>query len=274
MFKGKTSLASTFVVASIAFHQFASANVMVSSPVLSDIQPAQTNCEWRVDEPTGRPFIVGCMEDSGWVSHFPGYDEPSPALNYTYTWNPEFSSNIFNPQMPTVTEETEDGNIWHFAIRTDDLDEDTHHYIDPDVAIGYIYSVDSGVTIDSVILPFIGDNHFTISVWDEVTEAFIGEYEAVSQMPFSFLDLGLDDVFQFQVTGIETDEELDPTDSTAFITGLVFGHTDGVEEFNVTQAPIIQTIGESNAASEVPVPATLALFGLGLVIMARRRKAA
>jgi uncharacterized protein (TIGR03382 family) len=119
-----------------------------------------------------------------------------------------------------------------------------------------------------------GADYILSTLWDEVTEAFIGEYEAVSQMPFSFLDLGLDDVFQFQVTGIETDEELDPTDSTAFITGLVFGHTDGVEEFNVTQAPIIQTIGESNAASEVPVPATLALFGLGLVIMARRRKAA
>ena len=142
------------------------------------------------------------------------------------------------------------------------------------MAIGYIYSVDSGVTFDSVMLPVIGDYYFTISVWNELSQAFEGEYEATSRILFSFLELGLDDVFQFQVTGIETDKELDPTDSTAFITGLVFGHTDGVDKFNVTQAPIIQTIGESNAASEVPVPATLALFGLGLVIMARRRNAA
>jgi hypothetical protein len=124
------------------------------------------------------------------------------------------------------------------------------------------------------MLPVIGDYYFTIGIWNELSQAFEGEYEATSRILFSFLELGLDDVFQFQVTGIETDEELAPTDSTAFITGLVFGHTDGVDEFNVTQAPIIQTIGESNEASEVPVPATLALFGLGLVIMARRRKAA
>jgi uncharacterized protein (TIGR03382 family) len=276
MFKGKASLAfSTVLLATSTFSNLASANLMIGSSNLDGTPLEVDNCEWRVDEPTGRPFIVGCMEDSGWVQYFPGHDQPRPALNYTYSWNPEFTlSNLSNPQMPSVTEETEDGNIWHFAVRTDDLSDDAHHYIDPDVAIGYIYSVDSGVTIDSVILPFIGDNHFTINVWDEVTEAFTGEYEAVSQMPFSFIDLGLDDVFKFQVVGIETDEELDPTDSTAFITGLVFGHTDGVDEFNVTQAPIIQTIGESNAASEVPVPATLALFGLGLVIMARRRKAA
>ena len=74
-----------------------------------------------------------------------------------------------------------------------------------------------------------------------------------------------DGVDRFRVLGIETSVGLNPASTTAFITGLPFN---GLGQFTGTQTPI--TV---NTDGTVPEPSGLALAGLGLAALLRRRRA-
>jgi hypothetical protein len=64
--------------------------------------------------------------------------------------------------------------------------------------------------------------------------------------------------------GIETDEMLDPTDSTAFVTGLRF-NSQGI--INMNQNAVTTFVADPSTS--VPGPQTLLLFMLGLTFMTR-----
>lgn len=188
-----------------------------------------------------------------------------------------------------VSDEATAGSTQLNALMPDEVDPETGGFsftfdkpedmifIDPEVAVGYVYEVTSEHEFASVLLPLIGDGEFLLQIYNEATGEFEGNYVLDYGVEYFFDDYTSEEVTLFQILGIEVEEEIDPTDVTAFVTGLTFNTLPGATNpslVTMSQTPITQMIGGNTTPSEVPVPATLALFGLGLVIMARRRKAA
>lgn len=131
------------------------------------------------------------------------------------------------------------------------------YYIDPDVAVGYDYATGAGdPNFKSVVLPTgIGDGHYQLWGFNGNTPVLLVD-DLAGGTPYSFASGG---VSRFRVTGIETSAGLDPTSTTAFVTGLDFV---GSGKFTGTQTPITLS---------VPEPATVALWALGLVAIRQRR---
>ncbi|SCX57859.1 PEP-CTERM sorting domain-containing protein [Nitrosospira sp. Nsp1] len=134
-------------------------------------------------------------------------------------------------------------------------------YLDPLVATGYDYILDSGPNFQSVLLPSIGDNQFGLYLWNGTTWTFDSVINAGTE--HSFGSMGVD---RFRIAGIETSAGLDPNSPTAFVTGLTFA---GTGEASMRMIPLTQEVGV------VPEPETYAMLlgGLGLLgFMVRRRK--
>jgi hypothetical protein len=138
-------------------------------------------------------------------------------------------------------------------------------FIDPVVSVGYKYAVGPGnPKFASVILPVVGDGVFTLAFLE-------GQSQVVQQLlantQFFFPAGG---VSAFDVTGIEPSAMLDPSDVTAFITGLTFV-ADG--DFTGTMTPILMDVPDS----AVPEPASFVLLastfvGAGVVRRGRRQQ--
>lgn len=161
-----------------------------------------------------------------------------------------------NPLMPVVVE-----GGWAFEFNVD-LGETI--FIDPDVAVGYDYIVDQGPNIRTVTLPVgFDDDMFFIWLWDGFDWVQIAEVAA----GISY-DFGIDGVDRFRVTGIETSNEVDPTDTSAFVTGLSFVDSGNV---SLRQIPIVEFVPGPNP--QVPEPSTwlMVLIALGLVLHTRKR---
>nr|WP_207790277.1 nidogen-like domain-containing protein [Glacieibacterium frigidum] len=163
------------------------------------------------------------------------------------------------PLLPTVV--TEDGYEFDFGVQLGQ-----RVFIDPFVAVGYDYVVNTGPNIASVLLPDLGDaDGYEIYGFNSMT----GMYDTL----LTTLAAGVEYVFgpggvsSFAVRDIEVTPFLDPDNPLAFVTGLTFA---GAGQVNMTQSPFTVFV-----AGGVPEPATWAMLigGFGMVgAMARRRR--
>ncbi|MDV7105576.1 nidogen-like domain-containing protein [Vibrio sp. TH_r3] len=158
-----------------------------------------------------------------------------------------------NPLMPVQVDDS-----WEFDFNIGDVSDQI--FIDPLVAIGYDYVVDSGPNIRTVELPSIGDNIFELFLDDGNGGWLFASLIDAGEL----YDFGTDGVDAFRIMGIETDAMLDPDDSTAFVTGLTFVE---VGDISMSQTPITVDV-------DIPEPTTITLFSVGLIglLFTRRRK--
>jgi hypothetical protein len=168
-----------------------------------------------------------------------------------------------NPLMPEVSEAG-----WDFDFN---VDPEETIYIDPEIAVGYEYVVNSGPNFASVLLPTgIGDNAFDLWLWDG-TDYVDSGVDLAGGIEYFFGGSGVD---RFKILGIETAAALDPTDTTAFVTGLTFV-TGG--QVSMSQIPVVFDTDPQNP-SDVPEPPVLGLMLVGLagsvLLRARSRRRA
>lgn len=158
--------------------------------------------------------------------------------------------------LPTPSLQPDGSIAYNFNIQK--VAPNQTYFIDPLVAIGYDYAIGAGDPLfASVLLPTgIGDDLYEI-ILNNVS------YVAQGGVLFDFLQYFADGVDSFRVLGIETSAGLDPSNPTAFITGLQFV---GPGNFTGSMTPI---------TVQVPEPASLALLmgGLGVLLGFRRKHA-
>jgi hypothetical protein len=156
------------------------------------------------------------------------------------------------PDNPILPVETAEGYDFEFGVVIEQ-----QIFIDPIVAIGYDYIVNSGPNFQTVLLPTgIGDDLYEL-IFNGTSQQVAGGVA---------FDFGLGGVSSFRVLGIETAAGLDPNDPLAFVTGLTFA---GAGTVNMSMNPITY-----DTDGQVPEPAALALLGLGLAGIASMRRRA
>jgi hypothetical protein len=161
---------------------------------------------------------------------------------------------------PLLPAGTVDGG-WQFGF--DITDTSRPVFIDPLVAIGYDYFVDSGPNVSSVLLPSVGDNLYDLWLWDETASSWMNSgTDLTGGSQYDFASGGVD---RFRILGIESWVGLDPANATAFVTGLWFVNAGSV---SMRQVPI------SFDTEAVPAPGAIALGTLGTVLIGwlRRRR--
>ncbi len=165
----------------------------------------------------------------------------------------------FTPLMPD--ENVEVGEESEFVFTLPEVEAGETIWFDPDVSTGYTYTAGNGGQFASVTAPTLlsvndADGYlitFTDSLGVEETKALM----AGQTLDFPF------PVTTFTLTGINEDLMLDPTDPTAFVTGVSFEDTGS---YTVSQAAII------TSTTSVPAPSSIAIFLLSLVGISLARK--
>jgi PEP-CTERM motif len=137
-------------------------------------------------------------------------------------------------------------------------------FIDPTFAVGYDYEITGGDnSILSALFPLLSGDADGYQIYELGTNNLLGSVLGGQEFVFNTAVDG------FSLRGIDEAALLDPTNPTAFVTGLKFLNNSVV---SMSQTPVTITTGDGN---NVPEPATWLLTAAGLAaITARRRKAA
>jgi hypothetical protein len=170
-----------------------------------------------------------------------------------FDFTPELGSTTpANIALPMVDGST---GIYYFDVGS--VGPSSITFIDPAIAVGYIYETGAGdPNFASVLLPDVGG----------------GIFELLYGLTSVTLDAGIQYFFpaggvsEFTVTGIDPSADLDPANTSAFVTGLTFVD-DG--SFTGTMTPITENV------SSVPEPASFVLLASNIVgfgLMRWRRK--
>ncbi|GAC09789.1 nidogen-like domain-containing protein [Paraglaciecola chathamensis] len=165
-----------------------------------------------------------------------------------------------NPILPVIDPENPTDYNFEFVI----IEPETPIFIDPDVAVGYDYIVNSGPNITSVMLPTgFGDDVYDLWLWDAaLMDWFDTGEDLLGGVTYDF-DTAVD---RFRILGIEASEMVDPTDPQAFVTALTF---DAAGVININQNAITEFVDDAQAVS---APAGLGIFALSLLVFLRARK--
>gem|GEM_PF-1504792 len=133
-------------------------------------------------------------------------------------------------------------------------------WLDPDVAVGYTYSVTGGplfATYQAPTLPF--NNNYDLFGSTNSCSTFTNLLGSISGgTPYTF---GAP-VSCFAIKGIDVANMLDPADTTAFVAGVTF---DSMGTASVTQTPIVQFVDPAS------VPGPLPLLGFGAAFAYSRK---
>lgn len=169
-----------------------------------------------------------------------------------------------SPDNPLLPVPTDDG--FNFDFNVGDINDTI--FIDPEVAVGYNYIVNSGPNIRTVqVATDAGDGLYDIFFPDGMDGFFDSGFDIGINEPFDFTANGFDDgVSSFSIRGIEIEANLDPTDPLAFVTGLQFVDTGAV---NLDQNPIVVNTDVPESTS---ILSLLALGSLGLLTRFQKKQ--
>jgi hypothetical protein len=191
----------------------------------------------------------------------PLYNISATLESITMTSDQTGSGTQANPFMPTTQSTTEQNSSTGTVYTFNDLSASVGNliYIDPVVATGYSYSIDDGGLVSQIDLPDLAGANYSINELGTWISADVYEFA--------------NPVNSFSVTGIPVSAGLDPSNQSAFNTGLVFADSGN---YDVTMTPITFNT-DSNPATATPEPGTMLLMGvgaLGTAYMRRRAKKA
>jgi hypothetical protein len=154
-----------------------------------------------------------------------------------------------NPLLPTPAPNNPDGFTFPGVIIGDNgLGIIDPIFFDPIVSVGYDYSVTGGPLFASVLIPSAlpqGDSNFILEL------PGFGNYSLLAGTTFNLLGVNPLGFSDFRISDIDPAEMLDPTNPTAFVTGLTF------------TAPGTVTVTQNPITVSVPEPSNL--LGLGLL---------
>lgn len=128
-------------------------------------------------------------------------------------------------------------------------------YIDPIVADAFIYTIGTGDPNFKSVEPvtIVGDGIYVLYVWDG-TKFVLADAGFAAGSTFDFTLNGFaNGVSEFEIAGL--DPGVDPTNITAFVTGLTFMSPG---DFTGTMTAVI---------TQVPEPSTMLVFGSGLLLL-------
>lgn len=134
------------------------------------------------------------------------------------------------------------------------IDPGSTTWIDPPVAIGYTYELDltgssDGQSFASVVIGTnAGDGQYQL-VWTDADTQLQQSVSLATGQRHDFVGR----VLAFDILGIEAEAGLDPTDGTAFVTGLTFTRTGTA------------SLSQMAITAEVPEPASAWLLALGVM---------
>lgn len=171
-----------------------------------------------------------------------------------------------NPFLPTfVGIDEEESNGFTFEIFDFEILPGQTFFIDPDIAVGYTYTIE-GSTFTSVTAPTLAQVNDANAQYDLTAVGLDTTIDSGERIEFA-----LGGVSEFTLAGIDVTPGLDPTDPLAFITGISVDSFAG-RSITITQTPIIQS---TPTPSPVPLPAGLLLLAPALMLLGgvRRRKA-
>ena len=158
----------------------------------------------------------------------------------------------------------EDGGFV-FNFSEDEFDEDNFFFFDPEIAIGYDYRVVNALfdEVEAPVLPFdssynllgSSDNCATFDV-PLLTGPLIGGVRVSLTSPQEC----------FRIDGIDVANMLDPTDTTAFVTGVSLASITAGQPITITQTPITTFVPGTES-----VPGPLPVIGAGMALGWSRR---
>ncbi|MFM7907659.1 MAG: PEP-CTERM sorting domain-containing protein, partial [Microcystis sp.] len=154
-----------------------------------------------------------------------------------------------NPLLPTPNPSNPNGFTFPGVIvGNNGFGTTTPIFFDPIVSVGYDYAVTGGPLFASVLIPNAlpqGDSNFILEL------PGFGNYSLVAGTTFNLLGVNPLGFSDFRISDIDPAEMLDPTNPTAFVTGLTF------------TAPGTVTVTQNPITVSVPEPSNL--LGLGLL---------